>query len=616
MSKERTEKHEFQAEVRRLMDIVINSLYTDKEIFIRELVSNASDALEKLRYIQLTEKEIYDEALPLEIEISTSSEDNTITFADYGVGMSRKELVENLGTIARSGSRSFIEAIEKSGTEGGDLIGQFGVGFYSSFMVADSVEVMTRGYRKNSEHLIWRSSGDGVFEITKGKGHRRGTRVVVSLREDTKEYSDPDVVRNILRKYSAFVPFPLKLNGEQINTTEAVWLRSKNEITDQEYGGFYRFQTNSFDEPRYRLHFSSEAPIDMNVLLFVPEDNMERLGFGRMDPGVSLYSRRVLIDASPKNLLPEWARFLKGVVDSADIPLNISRETMQDSSLVRKLNSAITKRFIKFLEQSSADDPKSYGDFYEKFGFFIKEGVASDSEHREQLRGLLRFESSRREEGELVSFEEYLLRMSEGQEEIYYLFGSARDTLENGPHMEFFRSEDIEVFFIYEPIDEFVMSTLGEYKEKKIVSADSVDVSIAGKDTASSSEGPSEEEKSLCGWMKEVLGERVGDVRISRRLVESPAAAFNSDSTMTQGMKRIMKNISAGADVRSVVRLEINGNHALIKNLASMREKDGEFAAIIVEQLFDNALLAAGYMENPGSMVGRINKLLERLSSG
>ena len=614
-AKEKTERHEFQAEVRRLMDIVINSLYTDKEIFIRELVSNASDALEKLRYIQLTEKEIYDEALPLEIEVSTSSEDNTITFTDYGTGMSRKELVENLGTVARSGSRSFLEAVEKSGAEGGDLIGQFGVGFYSSFMVADSVEVITRGYRKNSEHLIWRSGGDGVFEISKGKGHRRGTRVIVSLREDAKEYSDPDVVKDILRKYSAFVPFPLKLNGEQINTTEAVWLRNKSEITDQEYGGFYRFHTNSFDEPRYRLHFSSEAPIDMNVLLFVPEDNMERLGLGRTEHGVSLYSRRVLIDASPKKLLPEWARFLKGVVDSADIPLNISRETMQDSSLVGKLNSAITRRFMKFLEQSAADDPKSYGDFYRKFGFFIKEGAASDFEHREQLRGLLRFESSRRDEGDIVSFEDYLSGMREGQEEIYYLFGSARDALESGPHMEFFRSRDVEVLFVYEPIDEFVMSTLGEYKEKKIVSADGVDIGIADEDTESSSEGSSEEEKSLCGWMKGVLGERVGDVRVSRRLVESPAAAFNSDSTMTQGMKRIMRNINADADTRSVIRLEINGNHALIKNLVSMRKKDEGFAGIIVEQLFDNALLAAGYMENPGSMVGRINTLLERLSS-
>ena len=611
MTEQKTEKHEFQTEVRRLMDIVINSLYTDREIFIRELVSNASDALEKLRYIQLMEKEIYDESLPLEIEISTSGEDNTITFTDYGIGMSRKELLENLGTIARSGSRSFVEALEKSSTEGGDLIGQFGVGFYSSFMVADSVEVFTRGYRKNSEHLVWQSCGDGTFEIKKGKGHRRGTKVIVSLREDAKQFSDPDVVRDILKKYSAFVPFPLKLNGEQINTTEAIWLRNKNDITDQEYGGFYRFQTNSFDEPRYRFHFFSEAPIDMNVLLFVPEDNMERLGFGRMEPAVGLYSRRVLIDESPKNLLPDWMRFLKGVVDSADIPLNISRETMQDSSLVKKLNSAITKRFIKFLEQSSIEDPKSYGDFYGKFGFFIKEGVASDFEHREQLQELLRFESSRKEEGDLVSFKDYLSGMGEDQEEIYYLLSSARDAVENSPHMEFFRKENIEVIFIYEPIDEFVMSTLSEYNKKKIVSADSVDIGAAGEP----SDVPSEEEKSLCGWMKEVLGERVGDVRVSSRLVDSPVAAFNSDSAMTQGMKRIMRNINSGAEVSSIVRLEINSGHALIKNLISIREKDEDLAGIIAEQLFDNALLAAGYMENPASIVGRINSILERLGS-
>ena len=615
MTEERTERHQFQAEVRRLMDIVVNSLYTDKEIFIRELVSNASDALEKLRYLQLTQKEIHDDSLPLEIEISTSSEDNTITFTDYGVGMSRKELVENLGTIAHSGSKKFIDAVEKGGVEGGELIGQFGVGFYSSFMVADSVEVITRGYRKNSENLIWRSKGDGVFEISKGRGHRRGTKIILSLKEQAKEYADEVLVENVLRKYSAFVPFPLKLNGKQINTTEAVWLRSKNEITDQEYAGFYRFQTNSFDEPRYKLHFSSEAPIDMNVLLFVPEDNLERLGLARAEPGVGLYSRRVLIDAAPKSLLPEWARFLKGVVDSADIPLNISRETMQDSSLVKRLNSAITKRFIKFLEQSASDDPKSYDEFYRNFGFFIKEGVASDFENKEKLKELLRFECAGKEKGELISLKDYISAMPEEQKEIYYLFGPGRDALENGPHMEFFRSKNIEVLFVYEPIDEFVMSTMGEYEEKKIVSGDSVDIKIIGQDDKDASDGPSEEEKSLCGWMKTILGDRVGDVRMSRRLVESPAAAFNSDSSMTQGMKRIMKNMRSEEDQKSLVRLEINPGHPIVKNLALMKEKDTELAGVIVEQLFDNALLAAGYMENPRNMVGRINTLLERLSS-
>lgn len=615
MTEKNAERHEFQAEVKRLMNIVVNSLYTDKEIFVRELVSNASDALERLRYIQLTGKEVYDEKLPLEIEISTSPEDGTVSFTDYGTGMSRKELVENLGTIARSGSRNFIDALGDAQTDGGDLIGQFGVGFYSCFMVADSVEVATRGWRKNSEHLAWKSSGDGTFEISKAKGHRRGTRVTVRLREEEREYSDEGRIREILRKYSAFVPFPLRLNGEQVNTTEAVWLRDRNGITDQEYGGFYRFHSNSFDEPSYRLHFSSEAPVDMNVLLFVPEDNAERLGLGRTEPGVSLYSRRVLIDAAPKGLLPEWARFLRGVVDSADIPLNISRETMQDSSLLRNLGSTVTKRFIRFLDEKAREDGDAYGGFYRKFGFFVKEGVASDFENRERLEKLLRFESSGAEGGTVVSFDDYVSRMREGQKEIYYLFGPGRDSLEGGPHMEFFRSRDVEVLFVYEPMDEFVMSTLGEYGGKKIVSADGVDVDIEGEEPEESSASASEEEKSLCGWMKEVLGDRVGDVRVSRRLVESPAAAFNSDSSMTQGMKRIMKNLGGDSPASAAVRFEINGSHSLIRNLVSMREKDPGLAATMVEQLFDNALLAAGYMENPGSMVGRMNLLLERLSS-
>ncbi len=611
MARQKTEKHEFQAEVRRLMDIVVNSLYTDREVFVRELVSNASDALEKLRYLQLTEKEISDPDLPLEIEITTSREDNTVTFTDYGIGMTRKELVENLGTIARSGSKEFLDAFDKGGAEDSGLIGQFGVGFYSCFMVADSVEVATRSYKENSEHLVWVSDGVGEFEISAGSGHRRGTKVVVSLKEDARQYSDQDTLQDILRKYSAFVPFPLRLNGEQINTADALWLRNKNEITDQEYGEFYRFQTNSFDEPRYRLHFASEAPVDMNVLMFVPEDNTERLGFGRMEPAVGLYSRRILIDPSPKKLLPEWTRFLKGVVDSADIPLNISRETMQDSALVKKLNSSIASRFVRFLEQNAEDDPKDYSEFYGRFGFFIKEGAASDPEHKEQLRGLLRFESSAAEKGELVSFSDYISRMPGEQEEIYYLFGHSREALEKGPHMEFFRTEKVEVLFIYEPIDEFVMSTIGEYEGKKIVSADSVDIAIASKDP----QGSSEDEKSLCGWVKQVLGEKVGDVRIGGRLVESPAAAFNSDSSMTQGMKRIMKNLNPESDAARKVRLEINREHALIKNLMALRKKDEDLARTVTEQLFDNALLAAGYMDNPETMVGRINTLLERLSS-
>ncbi|MGH7884341.1 MAG: molecular chaperone HtpG, partial [Thermodesulfobacteriota bacterium] len=382
MVKEKLEKYEFQAEVKKILDIVIHSLYTDKEIFIRELVSNASDALEKFRYTQLSEKDIFDEKLPLEIEIKTDEKENTITITDFGIGMTRDDLIQNLGTIAHSGSKSFLEAIKEGEGINENLIGQFGVGFYSAFMVSDSVEVFTHSYKKDGEHLIWKSDGSGEFEIGEGKGHRRGTKIVVHLKEDQKEFSNKDRVERILKKYSSFVQFPIKLNGEQINKVEAIWLRSKSEIKDEEYEEFYKFQTNSFDEPTYRLHFSSEAPIDINTLLFVPKDNIERLGFGRMEPEVSLYCKKVLIDPNPKGLLPEWLRFLKGVTDSADLPLNISRETMQDSSLILKLNSTITKRFLKFLSDEAKDNPEKYYEFYKNFGFFIKEGAASDFQHR------------------------------------------------------------------------------------------------------------------------------------------------------------------------------------------------------------------------------------------
>ena len=371
MVKQKSDRHEFQAEVKQLLDIVIHSLYTDREIFIRELVSNASDALEKLRYIQQTEKEIFDEKLPLEIEIRTDEKNRTITITDFGIGMTRDELVENLGTIAHSGSKRFLESIKEGKKVNENLIGQFGVGFYSSFMVAKSVEVYTHSWKSKEEHLLWKSDGSGTFEVEKVKGNRRGTRVVVHLKDEYKEFADTHRVKDVLNRYSGFVQFPIKLDGEQVNKIEAIWLRSRSKIKEDEYREFYKFQSNAFDDPSYVLHFSSDAPIEINALLFVPTENPEIPGLGRVDPGVSIHCKRVLIDPGPKYFLPEWLRFLKGVVDSADLPLNISRESMQDSSLVDKLGKAITKRFIRFLSDESKKDKKKYSEFYRKFGYFI-----------------------------------------------------------------------------------------------------------------------------------------------------------------------------------------------------------------------------------------------------
>ena len=360
MTETTPERHEFQAEVKQVLDIVINSLYKDKEIFIRELVSNASDALEKLRYIQLTDKDIFDDNLPLEISISTDDVANTITIKDFGVGMTRQELIENLGTIAHSGSKAFLEAVKKGADVGDNLIGQFGVGFYSVFMVAKSVRVYTHHWKKDGEHLVWSSDGSGAYEIEATSGQRRGCKIEIRLNDEAKEFSKAEHVKQILSHYSNFVQFPINLNGERINTVQAIWMRNKNEIKDEEYAEFYKFQAKAFDEPFYKLHFSSDAPLTINSLLFVPTENQERWGFIRLDPGVSLYCRKILIDSNPKGLLPEWLRFVRGVIDSADLPLNISRETMQDSGLVQKINDVITKRFLKFLEEEAKESKEKY----------------------------------------------------------------------------------------------------------------------------------------------------------------------------------------------------------------------------------------------------------------
>ncbi len=615
MAEKSLKKHEFQAEVKQVLDIVIHSLYTDKQVFIRELVSNASDALEKLRYLQLTEKDIYDESLPLEINIRTDDKENTVTIEDHGVGMTEEELVENLGTIAHSGSKAFLRAVEESGGVSENLIGQFGVGFYSVFMAAESVEVYTHNWEKDGKSLLWKSDGGGGYEIEAVRGERRGTKIIVRLKEDAKEFSDAERVKEVLTQYSSFVQFPIMLNGEQINKIQPIWMRSRGEISDEEYNEFYKFQADAFDDPLYRLHFSSEAPLEINALVFVPGENPERWGFGKTDPGVSLYCKKILIDSKPEGLLPDWLRFLKGVVDSADLPLNISRETMQDSALAKKIGQVITGRFIKMLEDESKKDPGKYEEFYKQFAIYVKEGVASDFKNGAQLAKLLRFESSATEKGALTTLDDYVSRMKEGQDEVYYLYSPGRDIIEAGPHLEAFRARGLEVLYLYEPVDEFVMTSLGKFEGKTLVSADNADIEL-GAGTARPGEDALAEAdaKDLCQWIKETLGDSVNEVGVSGRLVDSPAIALNADKFMTPSMRRMMKAVKKDADLKYSVNLEINTGHKLIKNLQALKGKDPETARLVVEQIFDNALIAAGYLEDPRSMVDRLYRILERVA--
>ncbi|MEN8231810.1 MAG: molecular chaperone HtpG [Thermodesulfobacteriota bacterium] len=629
MAKEKikSETKEFQAEVKKLLDIVIHSLYTERDIFVRELISNAADALEKFRHQRLLEEEVFDSHVELEITIDADDTNHTLTITDTGIGMTRAEMEMNLGTIAHSGSNTFLADLAEAAQKDISLIGQFGVGFYSAFMAAQKVRVLSRSYAPDAEGYEWSSDGSGSYTLTEEKGLRRGTRIIVELKDDAHEFANEEKIKGIIKQYSNFVPFPIKVKGETVNTVQALWARNKNEIKEEEYTEFYKFIGNAFDEPLQRLHFTADAPLAINALLFVPKENIERLGFGRMKSGVNLYCQKVLIEQHSENILPEWLRFLKGVVDSEDLPLNISRQALQDSALVAKLKKVITKRFLKFLGEQATKDVEKYNGFFADFGIYLKEGVTSDYAYRDEIAKLLRFESSKSEAGKLISLEDYIERMVEGQKEIYYINGPSRTAAESGPYVEAFRKRNIEIIYTLEPIDDFVMNHIGEFDGKKLVSADRGDLDLS----AITSTGDAEEKetesalepevvKSLTGWIKDALGDRVKEVIISKRLVESPAIVVNPDSYMTSTMERVMQaaRLEKGESFQEAgtKNLEINTGHSLIKQLSLLRGTDESFAKNIIEQIFDNALIQAGLMVDPRKMVERSYKILERATKG
>ncbi len=600
------EKHAFQAEIAQLLDIVIHSLYTDKEIFIRELISNAADATEKLRFLQSSGAEIFEPDRPLTISVSTDDTGHTISIADSGIGMTRDELIENLGTIAHSGSKAFLQQI-KENAGNPSIIGQFGVGFYSSFMVGTKVTVYTRSYKPEETGWIWSSDGVNSYEIEPGLDLPRGTKIVINLKETDREFSRSHRVEAIIKRYSNFVGFPIELNGNAVNTIRAIWTRSKSELTATDYEEFYKFIGHDLEPPLYRFHFSADAPLAINALLFVPKNSLEKWGMPKIESEVHLYCRRILIQSKSKGLLPEWLRFLKGVVDSEDLPLNISRETMQDSALLQKLNRVLTGRFLKFLEEEAKTDADKYVQFFKEFGHFLKEGVVSDFTQREALAKLLRYETSQSEAP--VSLPDYVSRMPEEQKEIYYVSGPNRETCLASPYYEALRAKNYEALFLFDPWDEFVMEHLREFEGKKLAPAERAEIAVeAGEkkldDTAA---------RLLCNFIKETLGDKVGEVRVSTRLVDSPAVVVDSDKAMTAGMRRILKNLNRGGESPFKHDLEVNPNHPMLVGLEGFRQGNPEIAGQVAEQIYDNALIAAGLLDDPQSMLKRINALLEQV---
>jgi molecular chaperone HtpG len=609
-----SERHEFQAEIQQLLDIVIHSLYTDRDIFVRELISNAADACERLRFLQSSGTESAQPDTAPAISITTDEKAGTITVADTGVGMTRGEMVENLGTIAHSGTRAFLKQLAEEKKPDARLIGQFGVGFYSAFMVATRVTVLSRSYRPDEQGWRWTSENAGGYEIEPAPLVPRGTQVIIQLKEDARDFAKGDHVKRLVQRYSSFIQFPIELNGSRLNTIQAIWSRNKSEITDGDYNAFYQYVGHDDEDPLLRLHFTADAPLAIQAVLFVPRHNLENMGLGRIEPGVNLYCRRVLIQDHADGLFPEWLRFLKGVVDSEDLPLNISRETMQDSALLKKLNTALTGRFLKFLEETAEKDAALYDTFYAEHSRFIKEGVATDFAHREALGRLLRYESSVTDKGTLTSLSDYVKRMPGDQKEIFYLLAPNREAAESSPYFEVFKSRGYEVLFLDDPWDEFVMDHLHQIDGRTLRAAEKAELDIVAPPAAEGALGETEA-GALAAWFKQKLGDRVGAVRASKRLVTSPAVVVDADRMITAGMRRVLKAMQKdqAAVPDATLDLEINPRHIVIVRLDAMRRTDEALAATVAEQVLDNARVAAGLLDDPRTMLGRLNTLLERV---
>lgn len=609
------ENHIFQAEIQQLLSIVIHSLYTNREVFVRELISNAADACEKLRFLQASgQMSVAEGSSGPRISLTSDETAGTLTITDTGVGMSRDELVENLGTIAHSGTKVFLKALaEKQQSADGHLIGQFGVGFYSAFMVAEQVTVISRTHQPDSTGHRWVSDGGKGYTIEAVEASDPGTRIILKLKNDAKEYATERRLETVIQQYSNFVTFPIELNGKRVNTVQAIWARSKNEIKDEEYLEFYKYVAHDFEAPRYRLHFTADAPLSIQALLFVPNRSLELPGMGRTDPEVHLYCRRVLIELKPKHLLPEWLRFLRGVVDCEDLPLNVSRERMQDSELLKKLNRALTNRFLKFLAEEAEKSADTYSEFYAQHARYLKEGVLSDSEHQTGLAKLLRYESSATEAGKKTSLAEYVGRMPEGQKEIYFLLARDRAAAEASPYYEVFQARKFEVLFVEDPVDEFVLDRIREFDGKALKGAERSDIKLEQPPAEGSLS--EDESKAVAAWLKETLTGEVEEVRSSSRLVDSPVVVVERDSFMTGSMRRTLKLMGQDkmAGLEEAPDLEFNPRHPVIVRLNQLRTSDSETATLVANQLLDQARLAAGLLEDPRTMLKRLNQLLSKV---
>lgn len=628
---QKKETFEFQTEVRQLLHLMINSLYSNREIFLRELISNASDATDKLRFQALQDESLLEGDSELAVRITFDKDANTVTVSDNGIGMSHDEVIENLGTIARSGTRAFLENLTGDQARDARMIGQFGVGFYSSFIVADRVSVTTRKAGSKPEDAVrWESAGDGKYTLEPVTKDKHGTDVVLHLKDDATEFADGFRLRNIIRTYSDHIDIPIRMPAESagededadqapedetVNKANALWMRPKNEISDDQYKEFYKHVAHDFEDPLTWMHNKVEGNQAYTSLLYIPKRAPFDLWDRESGHGVKLYVKRVFIMDDAEQLMPRYLRFVRGVIDSDDLPLNVSREILQHNKQIDRIRGASVKRVLDTLEKLAKNEPEEYQEFWKTFGRCLKEGPAEDFANRERIAKLLRFSSTHTDAAdETVTLEDYVSRMKEGQEAIYYVTADSFSAAKSSPHLEVFRKHGVEVLLLTDPVDEWAISHLNEFDGKRLVSAAKGELDLDKLGNAESEEQKEQQEKAetelkpVVERLKAALEDKVEDVRVSRRLTDSPACLVVSEHEFGISMQRMLK--AAGHPFPAgKPALEINPDHVLIKRLEQVDDQAGteEWAAVLYDQAL---LMEGGQLDDPASFVKRVNKLL------
>ncbi|CDH21907.1 chaperone Hsp90, heat shock protein C 62.5 [Xenorhabdus bovienii str. kraussei Quebec] len=622
MSMKGQETRGFQSEVKQLLQLMIHSLYSNKEIFLRELISNASDAADKLRFRALSKPELYENDGELRVRLAFDNEHKTITISDNGIGMSRDEVIDNLGTIAKSGTKSFLESVGSDQVKDSQLIGQFGVGFYSAFIVADKVTVRTRAAGTAADQgVFWESTGEGDYTIADLEKTERGTEITLHLREGEDEFLNDWRLRSIIGKYSDHIALPVEIETkneeddtvtwEKINKAQALWTRGKAEISDEEYQEFYKHISHDFADPLSWSHNRVEGKQEYTSLLYIPAQAPWDMWNREHKHGLKLYVQRVFIMDDAEQFMPNYLRFMRGLIDSNDLPLNVSREILQDSTITRNLRNALTKRVLQMLDKLAKDDAEKYQTFWQQFGLVLKEGPAEDGSNKEAIAKLLRFATTHNDgSAQTVSLEDYLSRMTEGQEKIYYITADSYAAAKNSPHLELFRKKGIEVLLLSDRIDEWMMSYLTEFDGKSFQSVSKTDESLDKLADENKAEQEEEDKKlePFIERVKTLLGDRVKEVKLTHRLTDTPAIVTTNANEMSTQMAKLFA--AAGQSAPEVsYNFELNPEHNLVKKAADIHD-EAQFADWI-ELLLDQALFAErGTLDDPNQFIRRMNQLL------